>query len=182
MTELILSEITRMAGGHCIIGLEKTGDGYRSVRPIPPVGHAWPANFPYKRGDRLKFQLATIGIERPHYEDAPSTGVRECTGKISEAELLTCLRQAEVATLLNDLFGCPVTPGKQGAHVHAPKGRRSICGAEARRVRLKCVADDVRVSIAFAWGESLLDLPVVDHSWYSFLKTVYLFQVVSLNS
>jgi hypothetical protein len=60
----------------------------------------------------------------------------------------------------------------RGTVTHAPKARRSICGAEARRVRLKYEASDVRASIAFAWGESLLDLPVVDRSWFNFLKEV----------
>lgn len=172
MTELILSDVTRMAGGHCIIGLLESGERYKSVRPGPPKGHAWPAEFPYKRGDCLKFELGPGEQVRPHMEDHISTGVLECGARLSEDELLACLRHAETATSIRDLFGCTVTPGKRGAHLHAPKGHRSICGAEAARVRMKCEADDVRASIAFAWGESLLDLPVVDRSWFDFLKEV----------
>lgn len=172
MTELILSDITRMAGGHCIIGLEKSNQGFKSVRPLPPTGNAWPASFAHHRGDLLKFDLSPVPVNRPHIEDQQSTGVLECADKISEEELLARLRQAEVARSLEELYGCRVTPGKHGAHLHAPRARRSICGAEARRVRLLCEASDVRASIGFAWDESLLDLPVVDRSWFTFLKEV----------
>lgn len=172
MTELILSDVTRMAGGHCIIGLAKDGDRYKSVRPGPPKLHAWPADFPHKRGDRLQFELTPGEQARPHVEDHASTGVLECCGRVAEEELLACLRRAEVAVSLVDLFGCAVTPGKRGAHMHAPRGQRSICGAEAAKVRLQCEAEDVRAWIRLAWGELLLDLPVVDRSWFNFLKEV----------
>lgn len=172
MTELILSDITRMAGGHCIIGLENTGGQWRSVRPLPPQNNAWPANFPYKRGDKLLFKLEKMATDRPHVEDMRSTGVLECAGRITEEEVLEHLRKTETAKSTEDLFGCKITPGKHGAHLHAPKARRSICGAEVKRLRLKCEGQDVRGSVRFAWGESMMDLPVVDRSWYAFLKEV----------
>lgn len=172
MTELILSDITRMAGGFCVIGLEKIGDRYRSVRPGPPAGHAWPASFGFNRGDRLQFELTKVETIRPHVEDQQSTGVRAKTGSVSEEELLACLRRAEVAARIGDLFGCALKFGKQGASIHAPKGRRSICGAEARRVRLKWEASGLRANVALASGEVLPDLPVVDRSWHRFVETL----------
>jgi len=175
MTELILSDITRMAGGHCIIGLEKYGERYRSIRPLParhPEANAWPAAFPHRRGDRLHFELSTVEVFRPHLEDRKSTGVRGENGNVDEEELRECLRRAEVAETVKDLFGCPVQPGKTGASVHAPKAARSICGAQARKVRLKWEANALRAYIALASGDVLADLPVVDRSWRLFVETV----------
>lgn len=173
MTELILSDITRMAGGHCIIGLQKAGQRYQSIRPLPPSGNAWPSDFPHHRGAVLMFELSRIQAVRPHVEDHKSTGVLGSTREVSETELLNCLHQAEVANSVVDLFGGPIRPGaRHGAHLHAPKGMRSICGAQASHIRLKCEASDVRASIAFAWGESLADLPLVDRSWCTFLKAI----------
>jgi len=171
-TELILSEITRMAGGHCVIGLVKDGARYLSLRPIPPAGHAWPASFSHHRGDRLLFDLAPREVVRPHVEDRQSTGVAGEAGKISEDELLVCLQQAEVATRVKELFGCDIRPGRVGASVHAPKAHRSICGAPAGRVRLKWEAKQLRAHVALASGEILADLPVVDRSWHRFAETL----------
>jgi len=175
MTELILSDITRMAGGHCIIGLEKHGQRFRSVRPMParfPDAFAWPADFPHYRGDRLQFELSPVEVFRPHLEDRKSTGVRGENGKLKEEELAECLRRAEVAEKVPDLFGCSVQPGKTGASVHAPKAARSICGAEARKVRLKWEANALRSYVALASGDVLADLPVVDRSWHRFVEAV----------
>lgn len=171
-TELILSDITRMAGGYCVIGLEAHGAGYRSVRPLPPAAHAWPASFAHNRGDRLQFNLAPAEQVRPHIEDWQSAGVLAKSGSISEDELLACLRRAEVATRAGELFGCPLKPGRTGASVHAPKARRSICGAEVSRIRLKWEANQLRAHAALASGDVLADLPLVDRSWHRFVETV----------
>ncbi len=171
-TELILSDITRMAGGYCVIGLEANGAGYRSVRPLPPAAHAWPASFPHKRGDRLQLNLAPAEQIRPHIEDWQSAGVLAQSGSITEDELLACLHRAEVAARTGELFGCPLKPGKTGASVHAPKARRSICGAEVARIRLKWEANQLRAHLALASGDVLADLPVVDRSWHRFVETV----------
>ena len=170
--ELILSDITRMAGGFCVIGLAEERGAFRSVRPMPPSGHAWPATFAHKRGDRLEFSLTPVETVRPHVEDFQSTGVLAVKDQLAEEELLDCLKRAEVASRVNDLFGCTVKPGRTGASVHAPKGRRSICGVEARRIRLKWEAGQLRAHVALAGGEILPDLPVVDRSWYRFIETV----------
>jgi hypothetical protein len=172
MTELILSDITRMAGGHCVIGLEAIGDRFRSVRPGPPSGHAWPADFAYQRGDKLQFDLTPAPLTKPHLEDRKSGGVAGQSGRITEEELLVCLRRAEVAASVKDLFACVVQPGKTGASVHAPKAGRSICGVEPAKVRVKCEGDQIRAYVAFPSGETLPDLPVVDRSWHRFVQTV----------
>jgi hypothetical protein len=175
MTELILSEITRMAGGHCIIGLQRHGDACRSLRPLParhPEVNAWPADFSYQRGDLLQLELSTLEVFRPHLEDRKSTGILGVSGQLKEEELLDCLRRAEVAASVKDLFGCAVQPGQTGASVHAPRAVRSICGAEARKVRLKWEAQALRAYVALASGEVLPDLPVVDRSWRRFVEAV----------
>lgn len=173
MTELILSDVTRMAGGYCIIGLLKDGHRYKSVRPLPRTRNAWPPTFSFKRGDLLKFDLTAIPVVRPHVEDFRSSGIPSCEDRISEEELLACFRHAEVANSVTEMFGCKVTPGgRHGAHVRARAASRSICGAEAQRLRLNCVGRDVRAWVGFPWGESLLDLPLVDRSWFDFLREV----------
>ena len=170
MTELILSEITRMKPGVCIICIEPADEGFRSVRPGPPFGHAWPLRFPHHRGDKLQFELSVAGRIPPHIEDHWSTGVRGQTGRVSEAELLACMQNAEVAGSVKDLFGCRVSLKRRGAFVLAKFARRSICGVEAPRIRLNWEAKEIRASIVLPSGETLPDLPVVDHSWHSFAE------------
>ncbi|MGH9815916.1 MAG: hypothetical protein ACRD6I_07555 [Candidatus Acidiferrales bacterium] len=172
MTELILSDITRMAGGYCVIGLEPQGDGFRSVRPMPPSGHAWPQSFAYRRGDKLQFNFTAVEVTRPHVEDRLTGGVIGQAGRLSGEELLACMVQAEIAPRVSELFGCAVRPGKTGASIHAPKGRRSICGARAGRVRLKWEATQLRARVALASGDLLPDLPVVDRSWHRYVETL----------
>jgi hypothetical protein len=171
-TELIVSDITRMGRGFCIIGIEPFYQGYRSVRPLPPASFSWPVSFASHRGDRLQFNLAPAEKIRPHVEDLQSAGVLAHVGRASEEDLLACLRRAEMAARVSQLFGCPLKPGRTGASVHAPKARRSICGAEASRIRLKWEASQLRAHVALASGDVLPDLPVVDRSWHNFLEEV----------
>lgn len=173
MTELILSEITRMDPGYCVIGLEPSEGKYRSIRPGPPFGHAWLDPFPYKRGDKLLFQLTPSPMTRPHVEDHRSTGVLEKKGQLSEAELLSCLQKAESARCLRDLFGCQVRLKRRGAFVVGKLARRSICGTEAQKVRLKWEARELRASIVLSSCETLPDLPVVDRSWLLFVGAAF---------
>ena len=168
MTELILSEITRMKPGLCLIGIEPTSTGYRSVRPGPPFGNAWPLRFPYRRGDKLQFALSRMPKVTPHVEDHVSAGMPVQTGRIAEAELLACLRKAEVARSLRDVFGHKVCSKRRGAWVLAKLANRSICGVEAQRIRLTWEAKEIRASIILPSEETLPDLPVVDHSWHCF--------------
>jgi hypothetical protein len=174
MTELVLSEITRMAPGFCIMGLEPCASGFRSVRPGPPKGHAWMPPFNYHRGDKLRFTLSEAPITRPHVEDRRSAGVMERTGRVSEEELLAMLRKAEVAGSLRDLFGCRVMLKRRGAFVIGKLGKRSVCGVHARKIRVHLDAGELRASVVLPSGETLPDLPVVDRSWLRFTQEALL--------
>jgi hypothetical protein len=172
MTEIILSEITRMQAGRCVIGLLQAGEHYRSVRPLPSRGHAWPGNFPYHRGDRLQFFLSEVFPAKPHLEDRPSTGVRGNPGRVPEEELVRCLRQAEMADRLKDLFGCPVTPRRYGHNVctEPGQGTRSICGCDFLNLCLRLLGTEVRAKLILPSGETLHDLPLVDRDWNEFIE------------
>jgi len=172
MTELILSEITRMGPGHCIIGIEKAAERCRSLRPLPRWGHAWPKTFPPQRGDRLQFCLSEVFPTKPHLEDRPSTGVRGNPGRVPEEELVRCLRQAEVADRLKDLFGCPVTPRRRGHNVctEPGQGNRSICGCDFLNLSLQLLGTEVRGKLVLPSGETLHDLPLVDRDWNEFIE------------
>jgi len=169
MTELILSDVTRMGMGLCVIGLERTEGGYRSVRPGPTRGHAWPSQFPYHRGDRLQMELLpAVGEIPPHLEDHRSNGLMKKLGAHDEAELLACLRQAEMARSLKELFGCPVQVQRRGGFIWPTRARRSICGVENPRLRLKMEGREIRAMVGFPSGETA-ELKVVDRSWEAFV-------------
>jgi hypothetical protein len=174
MTELILSDITRMGPGFCIIGLEQTAQGFRSVRPLPPVGFAWPITFRHQRGARLRFILSTPpNISRPHVEDRPSSGAIEAAGKESEEKLLACLRDAEIAEKIQDLFGCAMHPspfGGPAVWVTPEEAVRSICGIPIENLRFKLYPDRARIALTLGSGETLRGLPVVDRYWNEFLE------------
>ena len=51
MRDLILSDITVMGPGYCVIGLERVAqDAFRSVRPLPPRSYAWPSDISLRTG------------------------------------------------------------------------------------------------------------------------------------
>jgi len=173
MTELILSDITRMKSGYCVIGLQAAGSGFRSVRPMPPRGHAWPAHWRHTRGERLRFRLQTVPQMMPHVEDQLSAGEPECPGRISEQELVRCLRGAETAGSRDELFGCMLQRSAMGgsaAWVKPEEAKRSICGCEIRSVRFRWKIDRWRAEVRMAAGEILESLPIVDHDWNNFLE------------
>ena len=176
MTELILSDITRMGPGHCIIGLERVGSAYRSVRPLPRFGNAWPKAFAHKRGERLQFSLSLGSlVQRPHVEDRPSTGAMTTVGAESEEVLVACLRQAELAETVKDLFGCNVHESPRGGAavwIQPAEAIRSICGASFENVRFRIVGDRLRAALALPSGEALRSLPVVDREWNEFAEEV----------
>lgn len=168
MTELIISDITRMGSGLCVLGVQADGAGFRSVRPLPPGGYAWPLDFPHRRGDRVLCSLSTgLGVP-PHVEDCPSRGLVPASDRLQEQELIDSLRRAEVAGALRDLFQTRVTVQRRGAFIWPTRAVRSICGVNPARVRLKMEASEIRAAVALPSGESLPDLPVVDRSWHSF--------------
>ncbi|HKM90976.1 MAG TPA: hypothetical protein VJX29_10185 [Candidatus Acidoferrales bacterium] len=172
MRELILSEITRMAQGYCIIGLEPQGNAFRSVRPMPQRSHAWGHPWPHSRGDRLRFRLASLPSVRPHVEDFQAAGAPACTGRVAEGELLRCLRAAETGRKTEELFGSALQTNPQGggaAWVNAREATRSICGCEFRFVRFHWKLDRWRAELQLTSGESLKSLPIVDRDWNDFL-------------
>jgi len=171
-TELILSEVTRMAGGYCVIGLERTSRGYRSVRPMPPRSYAWGHPWPHQRGDRLGFELRARPCTQPHVEDRKAMRAAQSLGRIGHPELVGCLRSAEVARSTGELFGCALRSNPSGsgaAWVNPKEAARSICGCEFRFLRFFWRVDRWRVEVKLAGGETLKSLPIVDRDWNDFL-------------
>lgn len=171
MTRLLISEITLMAPGFCVIGVERQGDAFRSLRPLPPRGNAW-MHFPHRRGDILEFPLQTTVVMRPHVEDRKSSGMPGKHSEISESDLVGHLRRAEVASNLDHLFGCSMRPSAQGGDaVWAPpsEAQRSICGLSFDKLRFRLFPQSVRVALSSSSGEALRSLPLVDRDWREFL-------------
>lgn len=174
MTELILSDITRMGPGFCIIGLERTRHGYRSVRPLPRMSFAWPRTFRHRRGERLQFRLSDRLAEPPHTEDCASSGPPDPAGNLTEQELVESLRQAEVARDLKGLFDCSVQENERGRgfYVEPRQAGRSVCGIEISSFQFPAIAEDeVRADLLLPDG-SRVELPLVDHTWRAFVEEV----------
>src|SRR5438046_2588876 len=96
-----------MGEGYCVIGLEQISAGrYRSVRPRPQRGYAWPESFSFQRGDCVRFGWQPVQTTRPHVEDLQSFDLVSAGQSLNEQELIECLRKAEVAQNLEQLFGC----------------------------------------------------------------------------
>ncbi len=168
-TELLISEITLMGPGFCVLGLERGTQGFRSLRPIPRSSFSWPT-FAHKRGDRVAFDLSNIPAIRPHFEDRRAENHRSL-GSLSELELLLCLKQAEVAGSVKDLFGCPVRPSSRGGdavYVCPNEAKRSICGCAITAVTFSFrFFPRIRVALGLTSGETLY-LPLVDTEWTNF--------------
>jgi hypothetical protein len=173
MTELILSDITIMGQGYCVLGLEQiSSDSYCSIRPIPPQGFAWREPFPFRRGDRVSARLWRVETRAPHFEDRRSEGLRVCAERLSEESLVQCLKKAEVSTNLENLFDCPVQAGSQGGRalwVDPSAAKRSVCGCEYENVRFHIYPEaegyTLRAEMALASGERIPSIPIVDRAW-----------------
>jgi len=175
MTELILSDITRMGPGFCIIGLEAIPRGYRSIRPLPRFSHAWPPTLRHRRGWRVQCELSTIPVAAPHVEDRFSTGVLKKVGEVPEEDLVRCLLQAEVAEHVRDLFGCLLQENRTGRGFSAEprEAARSICGVELQNIRFVVAKErenEIRAELLFRDG-ARLELPLVDSVWREFIET-----------
>lgn len=171
MTNLLITEITRMGPAFCVIGLEHENQAIYSIRPLPPVGKGW-KHFPYRRGDILEFSLIKLPCERPHFEDRASTrGIRKLRG-IPQEEVVKYLRRAESADSLKDLFGCDLHENRSGRGVFVPqgKGMRSICGCSTQNLRLDRIGKELRAALTLPSGESVRDIPVVDRDWNEFVE------------
>jgi hypothetical protein len=174
MAELILSDITIMGPGYCVIGLEQVAPRfigaavpggnertqdlknesraacYRSVRPFPSWGFAWRDPFPFKRGDRVRCQLRQVtGLKPPHVEDQKSSGLIAIGASLTEDELLKCLKLSEVSSSLAGLFGCEITSASDWAPswVNGGAGARSICGCQFRNIRFSVTQEPNRLTL-----------------------------------
>src|SRR5438132_2052577 len=106
MTELLISEITLMGRGLCVIGLGRDKDRFYSLRPIPRNSYAW-SKFQYARADKVAFDLSSMPLAPPHIEDRLAANDKKL-GSVTEAELVRCLKRAEVAASIKGLLGCAV--------------------------------------------------------------------------
>lgn len=175
MIELLISEITRMGSGSCVLGLEARKPGFRSVRPIPPESTAWPF-FPYRRADKVAFELSARPVTQPHVEDRAAASHRK-VGSTTENELVACLKQAEVAHSIKDLFGCHLhlSPrGGEAVYADPHDASRSISGCEVQSISFsfRFYPPSIRASLALASKETLQSLPVVDRSLIDFVKDI----------
>lgn len=181
MRELILSDITEMWPGFCVIGVERvTQDLFRSVRPRPQSGNAWPITFPYGRGSVVQFTPAPTSALLPHIEDQNTQGLFSKAGGLTEIELVNFLRRAEISVDLNGLFEAELHNDTSGgnAWVGPDSAARSICGCEYKNVRFRVFENPsdvtIRARLVLLSGETLNSLPVVDHEWrnllYDFIK------------
>jgi len=172
MTDLVISEITQMGPGFCVIGIEETEGLFRSIRPIPPVGYSWRL-FDHKRGDILRFELTTKVSFSPHVEDRKSAGVPGIVGRRTESDLLKCLRRAEVADQVKHLFGCELRENPMGGPsvwVDPNEAKRSICGCSFDNVHFVVHLERIRVALSLPSGETLRGLPLVDRDWNGFAE------------
>jgi hypothetical protein len=177
MTELILSDITVMGQGYCMIGLEQiSAECYRSVRPVPPWGFAWRDPFPFRRGDRVTTSLRRVATKAPHFEDGQSDGLRGLRDRMAETDLVQCLKKAEVAQDLERLFECPVKSGSQGGGafwVDPSSARRSICGCEYENLRFRVFPEPggyaLRSELVLRSNQRIPSIPIVDRAWRRFV-------------
>lgn len=173
MTELIVSDITVMAPGYCVIGLQRLSSGsFRSLRPHPPSGFAWADPFPHRRGDAVLAQLVPVpGVKHPHTEDHLSRGLISTGRGLAEVELIGALKQAEIAQNLEELFQCEIASQSSRGNCWIPSGQgcRSICGCEFENIRFRVFEGPdratLRARLVLPSGERLESLPVVDREW-----------------
>ena len=179
MRELILSDITEMGSGLCVIGMEPACENlFRSVRPIPPRGFAWDRSFPYQRGNGVRFASRQTSAFPPHCEDQNTFGLQASGRCLNELELVSMLQRAEVSAEMEGLFGCELHTDTNGgnAWVDPSQADRSICGCLYRNIRFLVFKDPSRVTLrarlVLISGETLNSLPVVDRVWRRFMDEV----------
>lgn len=176
MPELILSDITVMGPGYCVIGLERLASGaFRSIRPMPPWGFAWRDPFSWRRGDCVGFDGRAVPSTRPHVEDVRSSGLNGLGRSLGEDELVMCLRKAEVSPDIEHLFGCPVqasTEGGRALWVSPSDAVRSVCGCEYANLRFHLFPQpdgfNLRAELTLSSNERVPSIPIVDREWRRF--------------
>ncbi len=178
MPELILSDITIMGEGYCVIGLEQTSpDGYRSVRPMPPWGFAWREPFQFQRGACVHFRPRPTKVVPPHVEDTASYGLSQTPHCLNETQLIACLQKAEMATRLEELFACPVQVSSRGGRamwVSPAEAKRSVCGCAYNNLRFRLLPEPgsfaLRAELVLNSNERVSSIPVVDREWRRFVQ------------
>jgi hypothetical protein len=173
VTELVISEITRMAGGFCVIGVERAKGHVRSLRPVPPYSNYW-KKFPVERGARVTFKLSLRAAQPPHMEDRNAEYVGKAS-PLSESELVFLLRKAEVGATTQELFGCTLQASAQGGGALwacPEEATRSICGCEVVQVSFsfRWYPGQLRLGLVLPSGEGIQSLPVVDRDWNLFVE------------
>lgn len=170
-SKLLITEITYMGALFCVIGLQRSDSGIRSIRPVSPNFHGW-RYFPYRRGDILQCELAQVPGSAPHLEDRFCSAGFQKKASIAEAETVGYLRQAECAGALQELFGCVLYENRRGSGFYAKpySAKRSICGTETANLQLELCGGELRATAALRSGEVLRDLPVVDRDWLDFVQ------------
>jgi hypothetical protein len=179
MTDLIISDITLMRPGYCVIGLEQiAANSFRSIRPLPPGRHAWPDQFIFRRGDRVRARLGPPARPRtPHMEDRQSTALVGAGNAVSQEVLVDSLRRAEVSDGLDGLYECELhsnTPNGNRWVING-QGRRSICGCKPESIRFSVyshVGSKLKATISLTSNERLNYLPVVDREWDLFYQEI----------
>jgi hypothetical protein len=180
MPESILSDITIMGDGYCVIGLERASpDSWRSVRPMPPWGFAWREPFQYHRGDSVHYRPRPTKASPPHVEDTATYGLSRTPNSLDEDRLLACLQKAEVASSLEELFACRLersTRGGRALWVKPTEAKRSICGCTYGNLRFRLLPEPgrfaLRAEIVTSSNERVSSIPIVDREWQRFVEGV----------
>lgn len=173
MRELLISEITRMGQGFCVIGLEPNTKGFSSVRPVPWGGGAW-IQFPYGRADKLTYDFDPMPVTSPHLEDLRAAHPLK-VGAVTEMELVQSLKQAEIADSITALFGCHANQSPLGGDavcITPTDAKRSVCGCSVCSISFsfKYYPPKIRVALTMGSGDRLDSLPVVDRDWLKFTE------------
>jgi hypothetical protein len=94
---------------------------------------------------------------------------------VTEVDLVECLKKAEVANSVVELFGCCPHPSPLGGDavcMNPTEANRSVCGCMINSIRFsfKYYPPKIRVALSVGSGDSLDSLPVVDRDWYRFAE------------
>jgi len=164
-----------MGSGQCVVGIEQIGRTFRSVRPLPPRGYAWPITLLWRRGSFVQFEPTLTPARPPHIEDQNTQGLTPGPESLAEDELVDLLQHAETSENAGGLFGCEISTDQFGGNAWVPpaSATRSICGCSYTNIRFRVYKDldklKLIVMLALTSGEVLQSLPVVDWSWRQFL-------------
>jgi hypothetical protein len=179
MLEIVLSDITVMGQGYCVIGLKQLTPGsIQSVRPRPPWGFAWRDPFEFQRGESVSCQLTPLDAPKPHIEDHQSTGLSRTGRSLSEDDLIRFLNFAEVSSDRQGLFGCPLGSDTRAGNLWADpnEAKRSICGCQYTNIWFQVFEEPKRLTLrarlALPSNERLNSIPVVDREWKRFLPEI----------